>query len=256
MKKEGENNIKNVLRFIISKGFDIEQKNNNEVSFRELCCKYDINNYLDEVLLEFQEQNQENDTKIISDINAIKTNKAIEYINIQLNKESSDEPDICRFTDEMDKMKIDNKIMKNNDENKMLIDSDNLMNNNNNEGEKITKINNNKNDFISEANNDDYYFTFSEISSINANNNDNNDNTEKKDNSIFNDNNDNDIKNRIGKCCLFVDSSEKIVVNNIFEKIKKNRKLKNAYLNKIIHNKDNDLQKDKSKIKKLSKKKI
>ena len=54
IKKEGEEKIKNLLRFIINKGFDIDEKNNNNFSFRELCTSYGINNYLEDVLKEFK----------------------------------------------------------------------------------------------------------------------------------------------------------------------------------------------------------
>ena len=54
LSKKREKKIKNLLRFIINKGFDIDEKNNNIFSFRELCTIYGINNYLDDVLKEFK----------------------------------------------------------------------------------------------------------------------------------------------------------------------------------------------------------
>ena len=59
IKKEGEEKIKNLLRFIINKGFDIDEKNNNNFSFRELCTSYGINNYLEDVLKEFKKPKME-----------------------------------------------------------------------------------------------------------------------------------------------------------------------------------------------------
>ena len=50
MKDEGEIKIKNLLKFIAEKGFDIEQKNCNNVSFKDLCVSYKIDNYLNDVL--------------------------------------------------------------------------------------------------------------------------------------------------------------------------------------------------------------
>ena len=52
MKDEGEIKIKNLLKFIVEKGFDIEQKNCNNVSFKDLCASYKIDNYLNDVLKE------------------------------------------------------------------------------------------------------------------------------------------------------------------------------------------------------------
>ena len=52
MKDEGEIKIKNLLKFIVEKGFDIEQKNCNNVSFKDLCVSYKIDNYLNDVLKE------------------------------------------------------------------------------------------------------------------------------------------------------------------------------------------------------------
>ena len=112
------------------------------------------------------------------------------------------------------------------------------------------KKNNDKKNSISENINDDYY-TFSDISSINPNNNDNTENNEKYI-CFFKDNN--EIKNKNGKCCIFVNKSGKIEVENIVEKIKRNRKLKKVYLNRIIENKDNCPKNGRSKSKKGIKK--
>ena len=187
MKKEGEEKIKNLLRFIISKGFDIEQKNNNEVSFKDLCRKNGIINYLDDVLKEFEVQNTEIDQKKISDTDVNNSCLNNNYNNNPINKELLNESVISKLTEEKDKIINDNMLMKNNDESKMIIDSDNSINNNN-EGEKSSKKNNDKKNSISENINDDYY-TFSDISSINPNNNNNTENI-----CIFKDNN--EIKNK------------------------------------------------------------
>ena len=143
-------------------------------------------------------------------------------------------------------------------ENKPIIDSDNsdismdnisvcTFNKNQN------KRRNNKKDFIGEQINDDYY-SFSDISSLDV---DNIDNTIKKenDNYLFNNNNDKKLKKK-EKCCIFIDKEENIIVNLIGEKIKRSKKLKKAYLNKIIYNNDSTNIKDKyiKRKKKLEKK--
>lgn len=100
MKKEGEENIKGLLRFIINKGFDIEEKNNNNFSFKDLCSTYGIINYLDEIIKEIKAQKIEKDQKLLYDndvnVNLINKkwdknnyNKFENYINININKENN-----------------------------------------------------------------------------------------------------------------------------------------------------------------------
>ena len=67
MKKESEEKIKNLLKFIIEKGFDLEEKNNNNFSFRDLCSQFGINNYLEDVLESrkaSKTENTENEQKL------------------------------------------------------------------------------------------------------------------------------------------------------------------------------------------------
>ena len=44
--------IKNLMKFIIEKGFSIDDKNKDNVSFRDLCVSYKVENYLNDVLKE------------------------------------------------------------------------------------------------------------------------------------------------------------------------------------------------------------
>ena len=89
MKNEGENKIKNLMKFIIEKGFDIEQKNCDNVSFKDLCVSYKVNNYLEEVLKEKNKSKGNN--------NALKENKNIikneEINNRKISKENSNSSD-------------------------------------------------------------------------------------------------------------------------------------------------------------------
>lgn len=291
IKNEEEEKIKNIFRFILNKGFDIDQKNNKQVSFRDLCCSYGIINYLEDVLKEFEAQKVEKDKKIINDtdVNALRNNnKNTNIFEDKLNTELSISQDIYKMNDVKIKKENENIKGKNNkslkdynesnnqdvinnkhpkgerskkkllNENKPIIDSDNsdismdnisvcTFNKNQN------KRRNNKKDFIGEQINDDYY-SFSDISSLDV---DNIDNTIKKenDNYLFNNNNDKKLKKK-EKCCIFIDKEENIIVNLIGEKIKRSKKLKKAYLNKIIYNNDSSNIKDKyiKRKKKLEKK--
>ena len=44
--------IKNLMKFIIEKGFSIDDKNKDNVSFRDLCVSYKVENYLNDVIKE------------------------------------------------------------------------------------------------------------------------------------------------------------------------------------------------------------
>ena len=50
MKDEGETKIKNLMKFIVEKRFDIEQKNCNNLSFKELCVSEKVINYLNDMI--------------------------------------------------------------------------------------------------------------------------------------------------------------------------------------------------------------
>ena len=93
LKKESEEKIKILLKFIIEKGFDIEERNNDNFSFKDLCSQYGINNYLDDVLKSFNIQkieNIENNQKLenINDINENKSNILEENFNKEKINES------------------------------------------------------------------------------------------------------------------------------------------------------------------------
>ena len=58
-KKEDIEKIKNVLRFILKRGFKIDEKNMEGISFREKCDFYGINNLLNEIIKEFGGENKD-----------------------------------------------------------------------------------------------------------------------------------------------------------------------------------------------------
>ena len=80
MKKEEEKNIKTLLRFIVNKGFNIDEKNKNNFSFRDYCSNYGIIKYLEDVLKE--RQNVENQQKLFHDNSYENIKKDLNKINI------------------------------------------------------------------------------------------------------------------------------------------------------------------------------
>ena len=89
MKNEGENKIKNLMKFIIEKGFDIEQKNCDNVSFKDLCVSYKVNNYLEDVLKE-KNKSKGNNNELKENKNIIKNE---EINNRKISKENSNSSD-------------------------------------------------------------------------------------------------------------------------------------------------------------------
>ena len=83
MKEEGENKIKNIFRFILEKGFDIEEKNKNNVTFKDLCKNFGVEKYLEDVLKEYNISNINKNEKVIK--NCEKENKDINAIDIKNN---------------------------------------------------------------------------------------------------------------------------------------------------------------------------
>lgn len=62
--KEESEKVKNIMRFILKRGFNIDQPNNEGITFREACKSYKIDNLLNEVIKEFggeKEKNKENE---------------------------------------------------------------------------------------------------------------------------------------------------------------------------------------------------
>ena len=91
-KKEDIEKIKNVLRFILKRGFKIDEKNMEGISFREKCDFYGINNLLNEVIKEFggenkdkNKENENNNEKKEEIKKEVKNNENISRINIITN---------------------------------------------------------------------------------------------------------------------------------------------------------------------------
>jgi len=109
LKDEGEKKIKNVMKFIVERGFNIDEKNNKKVSFKDLCINYHVDKYLDEVLKEkkigkfkvVKENGEINENKSINMDNKKTSNKEANKNNInkeedkkikQINSNSSSKP--------------------------------------------------------------------------------------------------------------------------------------------------------------------
>ena len=53
--------VKNILRYILKRGFKIDEKNSEGISFREKCGYFQIDNILNDVIKEFNEEKKENE---------------------------------------------------------------------------------------------------------------------------------------------------------------------------------------------------
>ena len=53
--------VKNILRYILKRGFKIDEKNSEGISFREKCGYFQIDNILNDVMKEFKEEKKENE---------------------------------------------------------------------------------------------------------------------------------------------------------------------------------------------------
>ena len=53
--------VKNILRYILKRGFKIDEKNSEGFSFREKCGYFQIDNILNDVMKEFEEEKKENE---------------------------------------------------------------------------------------------------------------------------------------------------------------------------------------------------
>ena len=56
--------VKNILRYILKRGFKIDEKNSEGISFREKCGYFQIDNILNDVMKEFEEEKKENEGNI------------------------------------------------------------------------------------------------------------------------------------------------------------------------------------------------
>ena len=199
MKDEGENKIKNLFKFIIEKGFNIEQKNSNNVSFRDLCTSYKVDNYLDDVLKEKNKiiGNGNSISNIIKDNKNKKVNGVVNHVNGKIDIRKSSNTNINKDNNQT-KRKDTKDTIKNEEKKINSSDSSTSLNH-------VTKIT-------------------SQSSVIKTNGIDKN--SEKKE--IMSTN-----KKEKKKCCLFVTRSNELINNKIYEKLASNEVLKEKYLNKI-----------------------
>ena len=103
MKDEGEKKIKNLMKYIIEKGFDTNEKNKNKnnVSFRDLCVSYQIEKYLDESLNEINiskkkivKKNEEDNKNNYDNLDNKKSLNKEKNINIDINKKEVNDKSI------------------------------------------------------------------------------------------------------------------------------------------------------------------
>ena len=63
--KDNIEKLKNILRYILKRGFKIDEKNSEGITFREKCTYYQIDNILNEVIKEFDDEKEnEGDNKL------------------------------------------------------------------------------------------------------------------------------------------------------------------------------------------------
>ena len=79
--------FKELLKFILNKGFDIEEKNNDNISFRDKCTYFQKDNLLYEVIKEIGGEIAEKYIKEMNDTNKNKKEQSIIMNNIKNNNE-------------------------------------------------------------------------------------------------------------------------------------------------------------------------
>ena len=92
--------VKNILRYILKRGFKIDEKNSEGISFREKCGYFQIDNILNDVMKEFEEEKKENEG-----------NNNISVKNLILNGKKENE----KINGENNGKNCENKIIKGNE---------------------------------------------------------------------------------------------------------------------------------------------
>ena len=92
--------VKNILRYILKRGFKIDEKNSEGISFREKCGYFQIDNILNDVIKEFNEEKKENEG-----------NNNISVKNLILNGKKENE----KINGENNGKNCENKIIKGNE---------------------------------------------------------------------------------------------------------------------------------------------
>lgn len=185
MKKEGEEAIKNLLKFIVEKEFDIDEKNNNDISFKDLCSQYGINNFLEDVLNSCNIPKEENIGNIQILINNNEVNENKSNIVEDNNKENINKSIINKLKCNQKDFNMDDSLKNEKNDKNM---NHNIKIENNKVGE-LNMINNKK-----DSDNDKSYITLNNVSSFSISSIDKN----KKDDdasSLINDKKSNDLMN-------------------------------------------------------------
>lgn len=122
MKDEGEKKIKNIMKFIVERGFNIDESyNNSKVSFRDLCINYQVDKYLNEILNE-KNLGRINIIKKNEEINEIKKNNDVN-VNADNNKKSSNKKIIINGNINEEEVKNINPVINSNSSSKLLVDN-------------------------------------------------------------------------------------------------------------------------------------
>ena len=230
--------IKNILRFIFNRGFDINEVNNKGVSFKDNLLYYQKGNILDEVLKEIFGDKVKNLIKNINDINIdVKEKKDKVNINENNNREANTIKGTnlnINFTINNKFINLNNNINPNNiintsqfaneENSKMVIENDDIQTNNN--------INNNNSQMEDIINGPK---SLNNIKSSNFDFDNNDDNNKSLDNNKMN--KDNNNKDNIDNNIYY----RKIIPQ------KDNRDIINENLNNKRNNKRNEIEDAKNK---------
>ena len=224
--------IKNILRFIFNRGFDINEVNNKGVSFKDNLIYYQKGNILDEVLKEIFGNKVKNLIKNINDINIDEKEKKN---NVNINEINNREVNNIQGTNLNINFTINNKFINlnnninpnniintsqfvNEESSKMIVENDDIQTNNN-----INNINNNNISQMDNIINDkkDGLKSLNNIKSCNLdfdNNVDNNKSLDKSKMNINNNNKDNLDDNIYSRKIDFPKDNRDIINKNLNNK--------------------------------------
>ena len=110
MKDEGETKIKNLMKFIVEKGFDLEQKNGYNLSFKDLCISEKVINYLNDVIKANNDNNNmANHYSSNKDIsNSSDSTSNISNINLNIKKKEKKESIIKKEENKINSLNSNN----------------------------------------------------------------------------------------------------------------------------------------------------
>ena len=116
MNDEENMKFKSVLKYLLKKGFNIDEKNNKNISFREKCNYFHKQEILQEVINEIEKEKNENLVKELNDINEINMNENNFDEEIQINKNEIVDTSNIIYTDNRNNSIINEKLSVNHDD--------------------------------------------------------------------------------------------------------------------------------------------